>query len=205
MTTTKFEIEKFDGNGDFTSWTRRITTIFGSQKTLKALEDPKELPATLTKSERETLEEVAYGTLVMNITDNMLRQGAKSEAAILINSIHETYKEVKTALKYGRETITVNSVITTLKSKELELKTENKTSNAAEGKNFRRDENKRYRPYGREDFNRNRNYQREDRRRGREHGSDHGLVGNEAFKYTEVLVATNKKAWKLKLRRKTES
>ncbi|KAA0051442.1 Retrovirus-related Pol polyprotein from transposon TNT 1-94 [Cucumis melo var. makuwa] len=262
MTTTKFEIEKFDGNGDFTLWTKRITAILGSQKALKALEDPKELPATLTKSERETLEEVAYSTLIMNITDNVLRQvieettafatweklkslyekkdlpnkmfikeklfsfkknqnknldenldefkkltnalnqtgeklGAENEAAILINSIHDTYKEVKTGLKYGRETITVNSVITTLKSKELELKTENKTSNAAEGKNFRRDENRRYRPYGREDFNRNRNHQREDRRRGREHGRDHRPVGNEAFEYTEVLAATNKKAMEI--------
>ena len=119
------------------------------------------------------MEEVAYGTLVMNITDNVLRQiieettafatweklkvlyekkdqrnkmfirnklfsskmnqnknldenldelkkltnvlnqtgeelGAESEVAILINSIHDTYKEVKTTLKYGRKTITVN-------------------------------------------------------------------------------------------------
>ncbi|KAA0042267.1 Retrovirus-related Pol polyprotein from transposon TNT 1-94 [Cucumis melo var. makuwa] len=126
MTTMKFEIEKFDGNGDCTLWTKRITTILGSQKALKALKDPKELPATLTKSERETMENVAYGTLVMNITDNVLRQnknldenldefkkltnalnqtgeklGAESEATILINSIHDTYKEVKTTLKYG--------------------------------------------------------------------------------------------------------
>ncbi|TYK27723.1 Retrovirus-related Pol polyprotein from transposon TNT 1-94 [Cucumis melo var. makuwa] len=309
MTTTKFEIEKFDGNGDFTLLTKRITASLGSQKALKALEDPKELPATLTKSERETLEEVAYSTLIMNITDNVLRQvieettgfatweilkslyekkdlsnkmfireklfsfkmnqnknldenldefkkltnalnqtreklGAESEAAILINLIHDTYKEVKTSLKYGRETITVNSVITALKSKELELKTENKTSNAAEslfskgnnsfrknsnknqrssrdkpalkcfichkeghfkrncpdrGKNFRRDENRRYRPYGREDFNRNRNYQREDQIRGREHGCDHGPVGNEAFEYTKVLAATNKRAMEIEI------
>ena len=46
----------------------------GSQKALKALEDPKELPETLTKSERETMEEVAHGTMVMNIPNNVLRQ-----------------------------------------------------------------------------------------------------------------------------------
>ena len=178
-------------------WTKRITAILSSQKVLKALEDPKELPATLAKSKRETMEEVAYGTLVMNITDNVLRQvieettafatwnklkalyekkdlpnkmfireklfsfkmnlnknldenldefkkitnalnqteeklRAKSEVVILINLIHDTSKEVKTTLKYGRETITVNSVITALKSKELELKTESKTSNTVE-------------------------------------------------------------------------
>ena len=65
-------------------------------------------------------------------------------------------------------------------------------------KNFRRDENRRCRPYDKEDFNRNIIiYQREDRRRGREHGSDHEPVGNEAFEYTEVLAATNKKAMKI--------
>ena len=74
MSITKYEIENFDGNWDFTLWTKRITAILSSQKVLKALEDPKELPATLAKSKRETMEEVAYGTLVMNITDNVLRQ-----------------------------------------------------------------------------------------------------------------------------------
>ncbi|KAA0060284.1 retrotransposon protein, putative, Ty1-copia subclass [Cucumis melo var. makuwa] len=201
MTTTKFEIEKFDGNGDFTLGTKRITAILGSQKALKALEDPKELLATLTKSERETLEEVAYGTLIMNITENVLRQiieettafvtweklkslyekkdlpnkmfirdklfsfkmnqnknldetldefkkltnalnqteeklRVESEAAILINSIHDIYKEVKTTLK-------------------------------------------------------------KDQRRGREHGGNHGPVGNKAFEYTEVLATTNKKAMEI--------
>ena len=74
MTTIKYEIEKFDGNRDFTLWTKRITTILGSHKALKALQNPKELPATLAKLERETMEEVAYGTLIMNIIDNVLRQ-----------------------------------------------------------------------------------------------------------------------------------
>ncbi|TYK28825.1 putative retroelement pol polyprotein [Cucumis melo var. makuwa] len=172
MTTTKFEIEKFDGNGDFTLWTKRITAILGSQKALKALECPKELLATLTKSERETMEENKnldenldeFKKLTNALNQTEEKMGAESEAAILINLIHDTYKEVKIAL---------------------------------EGKNFRRDKNIRYRPYGRKDFNQNRNYQREDRRKGREHGSDHGPVGNEAFKYTEALAATNEKAMEI--------
>ena len=35
MTITKYEIENFDGNGDFTLWKKRITAIFSSQKVLK--------------------------------------------------------------------------------------------------------------------------------------------------------------------------
>ena len=45
--------------------------------------------------------------------------GAKSEVVILTNLIHDTYKEVKTTLKYGRETIIVNSIITALKVRNL--------------------------------------------------------------------------------------
>ena len=73
----------------------------------------------------ENLDEFKKLTNAFNQTEEKL--GAENEAATLINSIHDTYKEVKTTLKYGRETI-----ITTLKNKELELKTENKTSNVAE-------------------------------------------------------------------------
>lgn len=70
--------------------------------------------------------------------------GAESEAAILINFLHDAYREVKSALKYGRDTISVDFVITTLKCKELELKAETKTNGGVDslfskGKNtFRR-------------------------------------------------------------------
>ena len=37
MTTTKYEIEKFDRNGDFTLRAKRVTAILGSEKVLKDL------------------------------------------------------------------------------------------------------------------------------------------------------------------------
>ena len=61
----------------------------------------------------ENLDEFKKHTNALNQTGEML--GAENEATILINLIHDTYKEVKTTLKYARETINLNSFITSLK------------------------------------------------------------------------------------------
>ncbi|TYK27655.1 Retrovirus-related Pol polyprotein from transposon TNT 1-94 [Cucumis melo var. makuwa] len=203
MVTTKFEIERFNGGGDFTLWAKRIQAILSSQNALKAIQDPKNLPATMTEVDKQNLpatmtevdkqsmEETTYEILILNITDNVPRQvinenttyeiwekltalydkkdlpsklymrdfslkmnqsktlnenldefkkltnefnqlgeklRAESEAAIFINSLHDTYKEVKSTLKYGRESVLVDVVITALKSKELELQLEEKNA-----------------------------------------------------------------------------
>ncbi|XP_022152111.1 uncharacterized protein LOC111019900 [Momordica charantia] len=47
--------------------------------------------------------------------------GAENEAFILLNSLPESYREVKVALKYGRESITTDAIISAVKTKELEL------------------------------------------------------------------------------------
>ena len=44
MITMKYEIDKFDGNGDFTMWTKIITSILGTHKALKVLKDPNVTP-----------------------------------------------------------------------------------------------------------------------------------------------------------------
>ena len=43
---------------------------------------------------------------------------------ILLNAIPDIYKEVKNAIKYGRDTLTLEIVIDSLRSKEMELKHE---------------------------------------------------------------------------------
>ncbi|KAL2534001.1 DNA polymerase zeta catalytic subunit-like [Abeliophyllum distichum] len=46
------------------------------------------------------------------------------KAVILLNSIPDIYKEVKNAIKYGRDTLTPEIVIDSLRSKEMEMKAE---------------------------------------------------------------------------------
>lgn len=56
----------------------------------------------------------------------------ESEATILLNSLPDTYKDVKIALKYGRDTISTDLVTAAIKCKELEFKLENKASGSGE-------------------------------------------------------------------------
>ncbi|KAL0320497.1 UNVERIFIED_CONTAM: hypothetical protein Sradi_5311200 [Sesamum radiatum] len=42
---------------------------------------------------------------------------------VLLNAIPDTYSDVKSAIKYGRDTVNLETVITGLKSKEIDLKT----------------------------------------------------------------------------------
>lgn len=66
--------------------------------------------------------------------------GDENEVFILLNSLPDAYKEVKVALKYGRESITTDAIISAVETKELELMaTKRETPNAeghfAKGKN----------------------------------------------------------------------
>ena len=75
-----------------------------------------------SKTLNENFDEFKKLTNDFNQLRNILE--IESEATISINSLHDAYKEVKSALKYGRESISVDTVITALKSKELELQLE---------------------------------------------------------------------------------
>lgn len=46
--------------------------------------------------------------------------GDNNETFILLNSLPEAYKEMKNALKYGRESIIIDVIISVLKTKEME-------------------------------------------------------------------------------------
>ncbi|TXG48522.1 hypothetical protein EZV62_024397 [Acer yangbiense] len=50
----------------------------------------------------------------------------ENEAIILLNSLPESFKDVKAAIKYGRSSLSLEECISALKSKELELKIERK-------------------------------------------------------------------------------
>ncbi|TXG67505.1 hypothetical protein EZV62_008780 [Acer yangbiense] len=50
----------------------------------------------------------------------------ENEAIILLNSLPDSFKDVKAAIKYGRTSLSLEECISALKSKELELKIEKK-------------------------------------------------------------------------------
>ena len=63
--------------------------------------------------------------------------GDESQAIILLNSLPNSYKEVKAAIKFGRKTITLDEVISALRSWELEMKNSQKTNGSGESLNVR--------------------------------------------------------------------
>ncbi|XP_038904517.1 uncharacterized protein LOC120090894 [Benincasa hispida] len=168
MATTRYEIEKFNGNTDFGLWKVKIKAVLGQQKALLAITDPAKYPETLTDVEKETIEIVDKATsdalwnklneiylhkdlpnkafwrkrfltykmdVVKSLTDNLNKFkrlssefksigdniGEENDAFILLNSLPESFKDVNTTMKYGRERITTEEIILAVRVRELEL------------------------------------------------------------------------------------
>ncbi|TXG70535.1 hypothetical protein EZV62_005470 [Acer yangbiense] len=170
------------------------------EKILKAIKGPDKLPDSLTVAQKDDMLEMALGTIILNLFDNVLREvndettassvwnkleslyltksltnkiylkerlfsfkmdaskglgknlddqfkkmtielanvgdneklSDENEVIILLNSLPESFKDMKAAIKYGRTSLSFEECISALKSKELELKIEKKDN----GKNL---------------------------------------------------------------------
>ena len=58
---TRFEVQKFDGTGNFALWQTRVKDLLAQQGCLKALQDV--MPAKMDKDEWEELHMQAAGTI----------------------------------------------------------------------------------------------------------------------------------------------
>ena len=52
MGSSKFEIEKFDGKGDFSMWKKKMRAILIQQKYAKAIGDPSDFPNMMKSSDK---------------------------------------------------------------------------------------------------------------------------------------------------------
>ncbi|XP_060672428.1 G-type lectin S-receptor-like serine/threonine-protein kinase SD3-1 [Ziziphus jujuba] len=105
--------------------------------------------ADVTEEKKLEIDEIAMSTIILHLSDNVLRQDLDANldsfnrlilslancnvvfddehhAVILLNSLPETYREVKNAIKYGRDSLSLETVVSTLRSRDLELKSESK-------------------------------------------------------------------------------
>ncbi|TXG63255.1 hypothetical protein EZV62_010249 [Acer yangbiense] len=108
----KFDIDKFDGSGDFGIW-RRKERLFGFKM------NP-------SKGIGQNLNEFKKMTIELTNAGEKEKLSDENEAIILLNSLPESFKDVKAAIKYGRTSLSLEECISALKSKELELKIERK-------------------------------------------------------------------------------
>ena len=79
MSNMKLEIERFDGNGDFRIWRRKIKGMLASQKLLRVLEDPISWPEGTTKDQKEEMLESAIGIMIFHLSDSIIRMVDKED------------------------------------------------------------------------------------------------------------------------------
>ncbi|KAK0573894.1 hypothetical protein LWI29_015123 [Acer saccharum] len=172
----KFDIDKFDGTGDFRIWRIKVKALLSQQKILKAIEGSDKLHDSITVAQKDDMLEMALGTITLNLFDNILREvndetsafsvwkkleglyltksltnkiylkerlfgfkmdhskglgqnldefkkmiielanareneklSDENKAIILLNSLPESFKDVKAAIKYGRTSLSLES------------------------------------------------------------------------------------------------
>ncbi|TYK10877.1 Retrovirus-related Pol polyprotein from transposon TNT 1-94 [Cucumis melo var. makuwa] len=77
-----------------------------------------------SKSLEENLGE--FQKIVVDLNNIGEKMSDENQAVILLNSLPETYREVKAAIKYGRDSLTMSIVLDALKTRNLEIKKERK-------------------------------------------------------------------------------
>ncbi|KAI5668948.1 hypothetical protein M9H77_18801 [Catharanthus roseus] len=111
MSVPKIETERFDGKSDFVMWRRKMKVVLVQNKIAPAICSPEEYSESW-KGEvlKEKLEK---------ISDYV--------AIILLNALPDSFNDVKSAIKYGRDDLSLYDVKNALKSKDLDLQKENKS------------------------------------------------------------------------------
>ena len=85
----------------------------------------------LAKSLEQNLDEFKKIAISLAFVDDE-KIGDESQAITLLNSLPDSFKEVKVAIKFGRKTITLDEVISALRSWDLETRAITKSSGNGE-------------------------------------------------------------------------
>ncbi|KAK4404587.1 Retrovirus-related Pol polyprotein from transposon TNT 1-94 [Sesamum angolense] len=190
-----YNLQPFDGKTDFSIWQQKMKGILIQQKVFKAIDG--KYADTVSDDKKLENDEYAYSSIILNLSDSVIRKVGKQESAkelwkkleelytetslpsklfllekifrykldlsknideniddftkliqdikltgdkniddyspiVLLNAIPETYGDVKAAIKYGRDNVNLETVVSGLKSKEMDLKTNKPSQNQNE-------------------------------------------------------------------------
>ncbi|KAK3012614.1 hypothetical protein RJ639_009614 [Escallonia herrerae] len=67
-TSTKYDLEKFDGSNDFSLWRMKMRAVLIQQGLLKALKGKQGLPDTMSDDEKEDMLERAHSAMLLTVT-----------------------------------------------------------------------------------------------------------------------------------------
>src|SRR4051812_14693798 len=71
-TTTKFEVEKFDGNVNFLLWKMRVTSLLVKEGTYHALQEIRKKPSTMGEDDWKEIDIKAKTTIILCLLDKVL-------------------------------------------------------------------------------------------------------------------------------------
>lgn len=95
----RFDLERFDGTGDFSLWKEKMMAILICQKLDIAIEEGIDHDDA-NKKESETVMKQARSAIIMNLADNVLRQVIGEKTALGIwNRLNQLYMAKSTATK----------------------------------------------------------------------------------------------------------
>ncbi|GJU93168.1 retrotransposon protein, putative, ty1-copia subclass [Tanacetum coccineum] len=134
MTGAKFDIEKFDGTGDFRLWRikmRDLLTQHGCEAALEVLPDDMEAEAKAKLNKkahsavilclgRKIFEHIdEFNKIVLDLANIEVKFEDEDLALLLLTSLPASYEHFVDTLLYGREELTLEDVMATLNSKEI--------------------------------------------------------------------------------------
>ena len=70
---TKFEMQRFNGNRDYGIWQKRMKAILVQQKAAMAYSGASSLPKEMFDTDKNEITETTYSTIMLYLSDNVLR------------------------------------------------------------------------------------------------------------------------------------
>ncbi|TXG52803.1 hypothetical protein EZV62_021972 [Acer yangbiense] len=89
-----------------------------------------------SKSLEDNLDDFTKLNIELANADSTEALSDENQAIIVLNSLPDSYKDLKAAIKYGRDSLTLEDVLGALRSREMEMRSEKKAS-TGEGLNVR--------------------------------------------------------------------